>query len=100
MQKTKKNSSEFSGLIFRISDHQKTANSSESSIAPGPVIQVWTIKGCMESGSAISWRLGPRTLPKKNTRPKSNGLRELHKQSSQIDNQILADLWFEIRAQR
>lgn len=65
MQKTKKNSSEFSGLIFRISDHQKTANSSESSIAPGPVIQVWTIKGCMESGSAISWRLGPRTLPKK-----------------------------------
>lgn len=65
MQKTKKNSSEFSGLIFRISDHQKTANSSESSIAPGPVIQAWTIKGCMESGSAISWRLGPRTLPKK-----------------------------------
>jgi hypothetical protein len=38
--------------------------------------------------------------PEKNTRPKSNGLRELHKQSSQIDNQILADLWFEIRAQR
>lgn len=59
----KRNSSEFSELLFGISDYQKTANSSDSSIAP--VIQVWTIKGCMESGSAISWRLGPRTLPKK-----------------------------------
>ena len=39
-------------------------------------------------GYAYAWGVGGRF---------SNGL---HKQSSQIDNQILADLWFEIRAHR